>query len=83
MDTIDHRARIFELDEIYKYKDLINTLDKSVIKQIILKNDKQSEILYEKFMQLVADEVDHQINKAEFQDLKDALIVKMSNYLMA
>ena len=81
METIDNRASLFELKEIYKYKDLIDANDMVVIKEVICKTDEQSTNLHQAFLKLVADEVDHQINKTEFVALKDELIVKMKTYL--
>jgi len=82
METVDNRASLFELKEIYKYKDLIEASDMNVIKEVICKTDDQSESLHQEFMKLVADEVDHQINKEEFAILKDKLILKMKAYLV-
>ena len=70
METIDNRASLIELDEIYKYKNLIELSDKDVIKKIIFKGDMRSKGLYSDFIRLVADEVDHQLNKAEFAEEK-------------
>jgi len=81
METIDNRARVAELDEIYKYKDLIEMSDKDTIKQIIFKGDEKSDKLYNEFMKLVADEIDHQLNKNEFSVMKDQLIGRMKAYL--
>jgi len=81
METIDNRPKLYELDEIYKYKDLINTADKATIKQIIFKGDEKSTQLYNEFMKLVADEIDHQLNKDEFSEMKKVLIGKMKAYL--
>ncbi len=66
MEAVDNRASLFELDEIYKYKDLIEATDKAIIKEVICKTDDQSVALHQEFLKLVADEVDHQLNKAEF-----------------
>jgi hypothetical protein len=81
MKTIDNRASLHELDEIFKYKDLIGNSDKGIIKQIILDVNDQSTEMYSQFLKLVADEVDHSINKREFNTLKDNLIVEMKAYL--
>ena len=81
METIDNRASLHELEEIYKYKDLIESSDRDIIKQIIFDVNEQSTSLYNEFLKLVADEIDHSINKAEFKVLKDSLIVKMTGYL--
>jgi hypothetical protein len=81
METVDNRASLFELKEIYKYKDLINASDMAVIKEVICKAGEESEELHQAFMKLVADEVDHQLNKAEFEVLKDKLISEMKAYL--
>jgi len=81
METVDNRASLIELDEIYKYKNLIELSDKDIIKKIIFKGDAKSKNLYSDFIKLVADEVDHQLNKAEFAEEKKRLIGKMKAYL--
>ena len=81
METIDNRASLIELDEIYKYKNLIELSDKDVIKKIIFKGDARSKDLYSDFIKLVAEEVDHQLNKAEFAEEKKRLIGRMKAYL--
>jgi hypothetical protein len=81
METIDNRASLTELDEIYKYKNLIELSDKDVIRKIIFKGDVRSKSLYADFIKLVADEVDHLLNKAEFAEEKKKLIGKMKAYL--
>jgi len=40
METIDNRGAIIELDEIYKYKDLIEASDRDVIKKIIFDSNE-------------------------------------------
>jgi hypothetical protein len=81
METIDNRASLTELDEIYKYKNLIELSDKDVIRKIIFKGDLRAKSLYDDFLKLVADEVDHQLNKTEFSEEKKMLIGKMKAYL--
>ena len=81
METVDNRAILFELDEIYKYKDLINALDKDVLRNIVFKGDDDSKTLYNEFLSIVAKEVNHDLNKVEFNKLKDSLILKMKDYL--
>ena len=81
METIDNRASIFELDEIYKYKDLIEATDQVIIKEIICADDEKSEHLHAEFLKLVAKEVDHELNKAQFTDLKDKLVAEMKQHL--
>jgi hypothetical protein len=81
METIDNRASLTELDEIYKYKNLIELSDKDVIRKIIFKGDLRAKSLYDDFLKLVADEVDHLLNKAEFAEEKKKLIGKMKAYL--
>lgn len=81
METIDNRASLFELKEIFKYKDLIDANDMAVIKEVICKAEDQSDALHHEFLKLVADEVDHQLNKAEFTIKKDELITEMKAYL--
>ena len=81
MEKIDKRSSIFELEEIYKYKSLIERSDRDVIKEVIYDNDEESEALYDEFLKLVAMEVDHELNKTEFYDLKDELIIDMKKHL--
>lgn len=81
METLDNRDSIYEIDEIYKYKDLITIIDKNVLKQIVFDGDEKSTAFYNDFMKLVADEIDHSLNKKEFSDLKDNLIEEMKQYL--
>jgi hypothetical protein len=81
METIDNRAILFELEEIFKYKDLIDVTDRDVIRAIIFDKGEQSTVIYNNFLKLVADEVDHRLNKAEFIVLKDKLILEMKAYL--
>lgn len=81
METIDNRSKISELEEIYKYKDLIEIADRDVIKEIIFDMGEQSTIFYNEFVKLVTMEVDHQLNKTQFSELKDQLILDMKQYL--
>lgn len=81
MEVIDRRANLFELEEIFKYKGLIKRGDRDVIKKIIYKNSEQSNALYSEFIRLVEMEVDHQLNKAGFYELKDQLIIKMQQLI--
>ncbi len=81
METIDNRASIFELEEIFKYKDLIEASDRDTIKQIIFNTKDESSVLHKEFLRLVAQEVDHKLNKAEFQVLKNKLISEMKQFL--
>ncbi len=81
MQVIDNRTSLFELDEIYKYKNLIDLEDKLIIKDIICNNKEGSKALYQDFLKLVADEVDHQLNKSEFKARKVKLINKMEAFL--
>ena len=81
IETVDNRAQLAELDEIYKYKDLIVIADKDTIRKIIFKGDKKSNQLYNEFMKLVADEIDHLLNKNEFSEMKNQLMSKMKAYL--
>ncbi len=83
METIDNRSSIFELDEIYKYKDLIELEDKEIIKAIIFDLSDASVALHEEFLRLVAQEVDHKLNKDEFRVLKDKLMREMKAHLNA
>ena len=81
METVDKRDPIFQLNEIYKYKNLITSTDKEIIKQIIFKDDTQSVEYHNTFMELVIKEMDHVLNKAEFTELKDKLIKEMETHL--
>lgn len=81
METMDKRAVIFELDEIYKYKDLISKSDRDVIKAIIYKGDEKAIKFHEDFRNLVASEIDHSLNKISFTELKDILIIEMRQYI--
>ena len=81
MEAVDNRSKIFELDEIFKYKNLINNSDKQIIKEIICTNDDKSVDFYAEFINLVTKEVDHVLNKAEFEALKNKLIVEMKEHL--
>lgn len=81
METIDNRASLIEIDEIYKYKNLIELSDKDVIRKVIFRGGEKSKALYNEFMKLVADEIDHQLNKAEFTTEKNKVIGKMKAYL--
>ena len=81
MEAIDNRSSLYELEEIFKYKDLIEASDRDVIKAIIFDREEESTVLYNKFLKLVADEVDHQLNKIEFATQKDKLVAEMKDYL--
>ena len=83
MEAIDNRSSIFELEEIYKYKDLVELEDKVVIKAIICDVNESSNNLHKEFLRLVAQEVDHKLNKDEFKVLKDKLIREMKAHLSA
>ena len=81
METIDNRDRLFELDEIYKYKDLIDADDKLVIKEVICDLRPEAQDLHQNFLKLVADEVDHQLNKDGFNAKKEVLMNEMKSFL--
>lgn len=81
METIDNRGAIIELEEIYKYKDLILSSDRDVLKKIIFDRNEASEKFHQEFLSLVAQEVDHKLNKEEFKVLKDQLIKQMETHL--
>lgn len=81
METIDNRSSIFELDEIYKYKDLIELDDKETIKAVICDVKDASVALHKEFLRLVAQEVDHKLTKDEFRVLKDKLMRDMKAHL--
>tara|TARA_B100000809_G_scaffold242472_1_gene266584 strand:+ start:2049 stop:2300 length:252 start_codon:yes stop_codon:yes gene_type:complete len=81
METVDNRDAIFKLEEIYKYKDLIESSDRDLIKSIIFKNGEESTKLHQEFLRLVGQEVDHKLNKEEFKVLKDQLMREMKKFL--
>lgn len=81
METIDKRGQIFEINEIYKFKSLLNIADRDVIKKIVYDGDEQCQELYNEFMMLVVMEEGHEINKVKFYALRDDLIGRMKNYL--
>ena len=81
MVKIDKRKSIYELDEIYKYKSLIERSDRDTIKEIIYCDDEESNSLHDEFIKLVTMEVNHELNKEEFYELKDELIIDMKKNL--
>ena len=81
MEAVDNRSKIYELDEIFKYKNLINNSDKQIIKEIICTNDDKSVDFYAEFINLVTKEVDHVLNKVEFEAHKIKLIAEMKEHL--
>jgi len=81
MEAIDKRDRFYELEEIYKYKDLISLSDKNVLKLAIYDGDDKCTSFYNEFLKLVAKEYDHQLNKAEFAPLKEKLIQEIQEYI--
>jgi len=83
METIDNRESIFELEEIYKYKDLIELEDKETIKAIICDTSETSNALHSEFLKVVEQEVGHELNKAEFKVLKDKLMRDMKAHIDA
>jgi len=83
METIDNRESIFELEEIYKYKDLIEQEDKNIIKAIICNSSKESNALHKEFLRIVYQEVDHKLTKVEFKVLKTKLMKDMKAHIDA
>jgi hypothetical protein len=81
MTTVDNRGSLYELDEIFKYKNLIDSSDNQIIKEIICCSDEQSKALHTQFTKLVAQEVDHILNKTQFTENKDTLVVEMRQHL--
>lgn len=81
MEVIDKQGALFEVDEIFKYKDLIDRADRDVIKAIINKDDDKSNEFYTRFMELVVKEVAHELNKTQFAELRDQLISEMKNHI--
>tara|TARA_B100000809_G_C15130796_1_gene528331 strand:- start:1931 stop:2230 length:300 start_codon:yes stop_codon:yes gene_type:complete len=83
METVDNRESIFELEEIYKYKDLIELEDKELIKTIICKTNSESNTLHKEFLRLVSQELDHKLTKDEFRVLKTKLMRDMKAHINA
>ena len=81
MEAIDKQGALFEVDEIFKYKNLIDRSDRDVIKEIINKDDDKTSAFYGEFKELVVQEVDHKLNKAQFAELRDQLIANMKSHL--
>jgi len=81
METTDNRASLFELEEIYKYTGLIDALDRDVIKKVIENQHEEANKFHKEFLRLVAQEVDHKLNKAEFTVLKNKLIKEIDAFL--
>ena len=81
MDAADKQEALFEVDEIFKYKDLIDRADRDVIKEILHKDDDKAGAFYSEFKDLVIKEVDHTLNKAQFAELRDELIANMKSHL--
>lgn len=81
MEVVNKKGSLFELEEIYKYKSLIDVKDKAVIKRVIIDGDETCIAFYQDFIELVAKEVDHTLNKTQFYELKDKLVADMKNYL--
>jgi hypothetical protein len=81
MEIVDKRDSIFEINEIYKFKDLIDIADKNVIKEVIYDGDEKCLSFHQEFMKLVAMEIDHELNKTQFSKLKNQLISDMRRYL--
>lgn len=81
MEVVNKKGSIFELEEIYKYKSLIDVKDKAVIKRVIIDGDEACISFYQDFMELVAKGVDHTLNKTQFKELKDKLVLDMKAYL--
>ena len=81
MTTVNNQEAIFNLDEIYKYKDLIDGSDRDIIKKIIFDSNEEAKKLHTEFLRLVTQEVDHKLNKEEFNVLKKQLIRQMNAHL--
>ncbi|MCB9361615.1 MAG: hypothetical protein H6587_11295 [Flavobacteriales bacterium] len=81
MEVIDKKGALFQVDEIFKYKDLIDREDREIIKPIINKDDEKSVAFYNRFLEMVIDEADHKLNKTEFAALRDELIAEMKEHL--
>jgi hypothetical protein len=81
MEVIDKTGALFQIDEIFKYKDLIDREDREVLKAIINKEDEKSLAFYNRFLDMVIDEADHKLNKTEFADLRNELVAEMKSHL--
>ncbi|MGB0887901.1 MAG: hypothetical protein ACPGSL_07245 [Vicingaceae bacterium] len=81
MEVIDNKEALFFLDEVYKYKNLIDSSDRDLIKKIIFETSEEANKLHQEFIRLVTQEVDHKLNKKEFAVLKDQLIREINAYL--
>lgn len=81
MEVIDKTGALFQIDEIFKYKDLIDREDREVLKAIINKEDEKSLAFYNRFLEMVIDEADHKLNKTEFADLRNELVAEMKSHL--
>ena len=81
MEVIDKTGALFQIDEIFKYKDLIDREDREVLKAIINKDDDKSVAFYNRFLEIVIDEADHKLNKTEFADLRNELVAEMKSHL--
>jgi hypothetical protein len=81
MEVIDKTGALFQVDEIFKYKDLIDREDRETIKSIINKDDDKSVAFYNRFLEMVIDEADHKLNKTEFAALRDDLVAEMKEHL--
>lgn len=81
MEVIDKTGALFQIDEIFKYKDLIDREDREVLKAIINKEDEKSLAFYNRFLEMVIDEADHKLNKTEFAELRNVLVAEMKSHL--
>ncbi|TXB65801.1 hypothetical protein FRY74_04340 [Vicingus serpentipes] len=81
MEVIDKTGALFQIDEIFKYKDLIDREDREVLKAIINKEDEKSLAFYNRFLEMVIDEADHKLNKTEFAGLRNELVAEMKSHL--
>lgn len=81
MEVIDKTGALFQIDEIFKYKDLIDREDREVLKAIINKEDEKSLAFYNRFLEMVIDEADHKLNKTEFAELRNELVAEMKSHL--
>ncbi len=81
MEVLEKNEALFKVDEIFKYKDLIDREDREVIKAIINNNDENSTTFYNSFLELVVKEADHKLNKKEFAEHRDNLVTEMKKHL--
>lgn len=81
MEGFDKKEALFRVDEIFKYKDLIDRKDREIIKSVLDKGTLESIKFYDSFIELAYKEANHELNKEEFGKLRDELINEMNSFL--